>query len=362
MMYRSHNVCLRIDMRKLSLGLLMCVVACGSSSSTPIDPVAIDYCAACSEFTNCENVVNQALMAACPDETSDYYSCVTDNACDESACAAEWELRNICMGQAPGDIVRARIAALAPSANLGHRGTGITGERNPFPENSIPSFEAAMEEGANGVELDAEITMDGRIIVMHDDTVDRTTDCTGCVSAMTIEEVRSCLLLDSDGDPTSLHPPTLEEVYAALGSDALINIELKVFGEDCRTATTGPADLVEAVLEEVIRIGGQEQTLFSSFDATAAELVKTLQPGFYSALISSNPDSAFVERAVTLNLDAIHPLLSILEADVQLALDSGLQVNVWGVNDAVFMQQQLDKGSTAIITDEPAILAELLGD
>ena len=90
--------------------------------------------------------------------------------------------------------------------------------------------------------------------------------------------------------------------------------------------------------------------------------MKTLQPGFYCALISSSPDSAFVERAVRLNLDAIHPLLSIAEADVQLALDSGLQVNVWGVNDAVLMQQQLDKGCTAIITDEPAILAELLGD
>ncbi|MGB5681518.1 MAG: hypothetical protein WBM47_06675 [Polyangiales bacterium] len=104
MMYRSHDACRRIDMRKLSLGLLMWVAACGSSSSTPIDSVATDYCAPCSELPNCQNVVNEALMAACPDETSDYYSCVTDNACDESACAAEWEVRSICMGQAPEDM------------------------------------------------------------------------------------------------------------------------------------------------------------------------------------------------------------------------------------------------------------------
>jgi glycerophosphoryl diester phosphodiesterase len=361
-MYSPSNACLGMDMRELSLSLLICVAACGSSSSTPIDPLATSYCAACSELASCERVINETLMAACPDETSTYYSCLTENTCDESACTAEWDSRNICMGQAPKDSVTARIAALSPSANLGHRGTGVTGEGNPFPENSIPSFEAAMDEGANGVELDAEITMDGQVIVMHDDTVDRTTDCTGCVSAMTFEEIRACRLLDRDGNPTTLHPPTLQEVYDALGEDALINIELKVFEEDCATPTTGASALVAAVLAEVVRIGGQKQTLFSSFDETAVEAVKTLQPGLYAGLLSSNPDTAFVQRAIALGLDAIHPLFSISADDVQVALDAGLQVNVWGVNNADFMQQQLDKGSTAIITDEPAVLAELLGE
>lgn len=349
-------------MRRLSLGLLISVAACGSSSTTPIDPVATDYCAACSDLPNCETVVNNALMGACPDETSAYYSCVTDNACDESACTEEWDSRSICMGQAPKDLVSASISDLSPSANLGHRGTGVTGDGNPFPENSIPSFEAAMDEGASGVELDAEITMDGRIIVMHDDTVDRTTGCTGCVSAMTLEEIRACRLLDRDGNPTMLRPPTLTEVYDALGGDALINVELKVFGEDCMTPLTGAVALVEAVLDEVIRIGGEDRTLFSSFDEAAVEAVKTLRPGFYAGLLSSNPDTAFVERAIALNLDAIHPLFSVREDDVQLALDSGLQVNVWGVNNVDFMQQQLDKGSTAIITDDPGVLADLLND
>jgi len=85
-------------MRKLTVALTLWAAACGSSSSTPIDPIAEDYCAACSELGSCENVVNQALMAACPEETSAYYGCVTDNGCDESACATEWEARNICMG------------------------------------------------------------------------------------------------------------------------------------------------------------------------------------------------------------------------------------------------------------------------
>lgn len=349
-------------MRKLTLGLLTFVAACGSSSSTPIDPVATDYCNACSELGSCEAVVNNALMTACPDETSAYYSCVTDNACDEDACATEWETRRVCMGMAPRDLVSSRILDLAPSANLGHRGTGLTREGHPFPENSIPSFEAAMAEGANGVELDAEITIDGRVVIMHDDTVDRTTDCTGCVSEMTFEEVRACRLLDGDGAPTTLQPPTLREVYDALGSDALINIELKIYGADCQTAGTGPDALVAAVLEEVIAVGGEDQTIFSSFDPTAVELVKTAHPGFYSALLSNNPDNALVERAVDLQQDAIHPLFSVSEETVQLALEAGLQVNVWGVNNADFMRQQIAKGSTAIITDHPGLLAEVLAE
>ena len=349
-------------MRILSLGVLIWVAACGSSSSEPVDQVAIDYCAMCSEFNSCERVIDETIQAICSDETRAYYSCVTENACDESPCADEWETRNICMGRAPRDVVNTRILVLMPSANLGHRGTGTTREDNPYPENSVSSFLAAMDEGANGVELDVEITMDGRIVVMHDDTLDRTTDCTGCVSEMTFEQVRACNLLDGEGNPTSERPPTLLEVYSPLGPDAIINVELKVFGDDCRTDSTGVEALVEATLEEVINIGGAAQTIFSSFDETAVELVKTAQPGFYSALISQNPDAAFVERAIELNQDAIHPFFSVSEDVVQMALDAGLQVNVWTVNTADLMQEQIDKGATAIITDAPDVLAEVLSE
>lgn len=349
-------------MRRLSLGFLLCAAACGSSGGTEINPVATEYCAMCSELGSCERVVTMTIEAFCTEENTSYYSCLTENACDETACVAEWDARDLCMGFAPKDTVSSRILSYAPAANLGHRGTGPTRPENPYPENSVPSFEAAMGEGANGVELDAEITMDGRVVVMHDDTLDRTTDCTGCVSAMTFEEIRACRLLDGDGNPTNLLPPTLKEVYDAVGPDALVNVELKVFGEACITDTTDAAALVEAALAEVIQIGGQRRTLFSSFDETAVQLLKAAQPGFYTALISNNPDAAFVERAIELELDAIHPLLSISEENVQLALEAGLQVNVWGVNDPALMQQQIDKGCTGIITDDPDVLAEVLSE
>lgn len=347
--------------RGLSIGLLALAMACDSSSGDPpIDPLATAYCDACSELSNCERIVTEALTIVCPDETRAWYTCVTDNACDETACEVEWDTRDLCMGRAPKDKVRVAIFVRRPSANLGHRGTGLTRPGHPFPENSISSFDAAMVEGADGIELDVEITQDGKLIVMHDDTLDRTTDCTGCVSEWTFDQIRACPLLDGDGNPTPERPPTLAEAYGAVEDTALVNVELKVFGPACATDTTGPQDLVPLVLEEVARIGGEDRTIFSSFDETAAELVKTQRPGYYSALLTLVTGSEQVETALRLNQDAIHPQLSVSADIVQEALDSDLQVNIWTVDTATLMQEQIDKGSTAIITNEPAILADLL--
>ncbi len=347
----------------LALSMLTSLVACSSSSSgEPIDEVAVAYCAACSEFDICETVVDETIKAFCTDETRAYYACVTENDCDVSACRTEWEERSVCNGQAPSDQVRDRIRSLAPSANLGHRGTGPTRPDHPFPENSLSSFLAAIQAGADGVELDVRLTADGNVIVMHDDTLDRTTNCTGCVSAMTLDEVRACRLLDGAGEATEGRPPTLVEVYSAVSGNLLVNIEMKVSGEECATPETAPDLLVEKVLEEVISIGGQARTIFSSFDEGVCELVKTRNLGFYSALVSNAPDEALIERALELQQDAIHPSPIVSDATVQAALDAGLQVNVWGANSEEAMQAQLDKGVTAIITNDPGVLSELLSE
>jgi glycerophosphoryl diester phosphodiesterase len=338
-------------------------LACSSSSGPPpIDPLATEYCEACSELTSCERVVTEALTVVCTDETRAWYTCVTDNACDTTPCDADFAMRTACLGRGPADQVRVAIFLRRPSANLGHRGTGPTRAGHPFPENSISSFVAAMDEGADGVSLDVEITQDGELIVMHDDMVDRTTNCTGCVSEMTFDEIRACRLLDGDGNPTDERPPTLADVYTALDGTALVDVELKVFGADCLTDTTGPEQLVPLALDVVTRIGAENRTIFSSFDQSAAALVKTERPDFYSALLLpvTASDSEGVDAALRLDQDAIHPFVSVSSDTVQQALDAGLQVTIWTANTAESMQEQLDKGSTAIITDNPAILADLL--
>jgi glycerophosphoryl diester phosphodiesterase len=248
-----------------------------------------------------------------------------------------------------------------------------------------------MKQGADGVQLDAAITKDGEIVVMHttgslDPDVINCAGGTagtggaggtagtggaggtagaagaGCVSAMTLDEIRACRLLDGAGKLTEERPPTLLEVYSAIGGNALINVELNVFEPPCLTEITGVEQLVPAVLEEVTRIGGENRTIFSSLDATAADLVKTERPGYYSAIVSDD-----TEDAVALKQDAIHPDASVPKDTVTSALDEDLQVNVLVVDTALtdeqiakLMEEQIEKGSTAIISNEPAILADVL--
>ena len=89
------------------VGLLVLALGCGSSSgAAPIDPVATAYCAACSEVQFCESVVNEAINVNCTDETRAWYACATENACDSTACEAEWAGREACMGESPADMVR----------------------------------------------------------------------------------------------------------------------------------------------------------------------------------------------------------------------------------------------------------------
>jgi glycerophosphoryl diester phosphodiesterase len=375
--------------------LLGLALACDSSGPAPIEPLAVEYCEECCDYcdendpafeqqtTTCERVTNEALTVVCQGETEAYYACVTRNVveppdpsklkCDTEACETEWAARNLCLGTAPTDEVRVRIFSVRVfddrcSANIGYRGTGPTREGHPFPENSISSFLAAMNEGADGVQLDAAITQDGKIVVMHDDTLDRTTNCTGCVSAMTLNEIQACRLLDGAGAPTEEPPPTLLETYSAVGGNALINVQLKVFEPPCLTDTTGVEQLVPAVLEEVTRNAGENRTIFSSLDATAAALVKTERPGYYSAIVSDETGQAEVEQAVALKQDAIHPDASVPKDTVTSARDADLQVNVLVVDTADLtdeqiadlMEEQIAKGSTAIIADEPAILADVL--
>ena len=219
---------------------------------------------------------------------------------------------------------------------------------------------AALEAGVAAVEFDVRLTADGVPIVIHDDTLDRTTDCTGCVNQMTIDELRLCRLLDGEGNVTDQKLPALLEVYTVVSGDSLVNIEIKTFGDDCASDTVSIETMVVELLDGIETIGVAERTILSSLDESVVELIKRERPGYYSALISETPGSALIERAVELAQDAIHPSYEISADDVQSALDAGLQVNVWVVNGAELMQQQIDKGVTGIITDEPEVLAELL--
>jgi glycerophosphoryl diester phosphodiesterase len=106
---------------------------------------------------------------------------------------------------------------------IGHRGGGADALDEPLPENTIASAKAALAEGATGVELDATLTRDGQLLLLHDPDLDRTTTCSGCASELTMNDIRACRTVtpvESSGAAATHdeRPPTLTEAMTALAA------------------------------------------------------------------------------------------------------------------------------------------------
>lgn len=268
--------------------------------------------------------------------------------------------------EAANVVVRQRVAQFAPAVNFAHRGQGPTGPGTP-PENSLAAFRAAIAQGADGIEMDSELTADGQLVLMHDDTVDRTTECRGCVSSLSFDAIRRCRLLDGNGQPTDQVPPTLDEVFALQPSKILVNVELKVFGDNCRTPGHGPVDLANAMVRTLRRLNVERRTIVQSFDAEALASVKAQAPDIYTAFLVSGLRPRDVTTAVELHADALQPggafpFLTLKPADLRAALDAGLQVIVWTVDDEASLNTLLDSGVSGFISDNPLLVKKVVGN
>ena len=228
---------------------------------------------------------------------------------------------------------------------IGHRGTGEDTDDNPFPENTIPSFEQAVLEGATMVELDVHHSADGVLVVIHNDTVDRTTDGVGCVGDLTLAELQS---LDAGGAGL----PTLAEVFAAVSVG--INIEIKV-NEDASCPATDLARMAADVVSAIAADGSGRDVLVSSFDLEQLLEVRAADDTVALALLTVDTDG--IDVAIEQDFEAVHPLaLAVRAADVTRAHDAGLEVNPWTVNDVATIRRLAGFGVDRIITDEPEVV------
>lgn len=237
--------------------------------------------------------------------------------------------------------------------DVGHRGTGVNTPDNPFPENTLEAFAQGAAEGAQMIELDVVHSADGVLMVIHDETVDRTTDGTGCVGDLTLAELK--MLDAAAGTPlegTGVTIPTLDEVLAATDLD--INIEIKVHTGDCSTTdrALAAADVVAAIAGDT----SGRSFVVSSFDADVLTAVHDLDPAIYLGLLTLVPDDAALAEAR--GFDALNVLTVNVRdrADAEAIRAHGLDVVVWTENGAVGIDNHLTSGVDMIITDEPDIM------
>lgn len=226
------------------------------------------------------------------------------------------------------------------------------------PENTMAAFTLALQQEADAIELDAKLTVDGHVIVIHDPTVDRTTDGEGEVRFMTLAALQE---LDAgsffDVAYQGEHIPTLEQVFEEFGHKTYINVELKNY--------VSPTDnLPEQVVKLVQQQKLEKRVLFSSFNPRALRKAMQLLPEVPIALLASRGFSGWWARSwlgrMIVPYEALHPELS--DATPGLVASThrrGHQVNVYTVNQAEDMRRLFQMGVDGIFTDDPQLARKI---
>ncbi|MBY8963417.1 glycerophosphodiester phosphodiesterase [Flavobacterium sp. D11R37] len=219
---------------------------------------------------------------------------------------------------------------------IGHRGA-----KGHIAENTLPSFEKAIALGAEAIEFDVHVCATGELVVIHDFTVDRTTNGTGEVHTMSLDELKS---LTVEGEYTI---PTLEEVMELMGPNFIMNIEMKG-----RHTAQPLATLVQQyVAEKGYRY---KNIIVSSFQYEELKMMSALNPEVHLGVLTQASVAQAWDWATEFNAKALHPHFSLLtETNVERAREAGFKINTWTVNEPDDIARMKMYGVDGIISDYP---------
>jgi glycerophosphoryl diester phosphodiesterase len=258
----------------------------------------------------------------------------------------------------PGSSLPPQAAPDRP-LRIAHRGASARA-----PENTLAAFREAVRLGANAIELDVHLSADGVPVVIHDDTVDRTTNGRGTVAAIAARDLRR---LDAGAWFSSRFRgeriPTLEEALEFARGRCGLNIEIKApsaRGRRARAAARSTGLVAPAVARAVTRARFDDLLVVSSFSITALEQARAAMPRARLGLLVSRSLRGMRAAHRRVRLFSVHPHVRLAAARrVRLARRLGLVVVFWTVNDVRQMRRLLALGSDGLMTDDPALFQEL---
>ncbi|AZB43492.1 glycerophosphodiester phosphodiesterase [Bacillus sp. FJAT-42376] len=235
---------------------------------------------------------------------------------------------------------------------FGHRGAAGT-----MPENTMISFEKAIQSGADGIELDVHLSKDQIPVVIHDETVDRTASGTGLVNEYLAEEL---VLMDASWKFNAYQHqakiPLLEEVleWASGSRDPFIlNIELK------NNIIDYPG-LEESVIHLIKKYGLADRVILSSFNHASMVQAIKIEPGIETALLYTDGIYKPYDYARKAGARAIHPLLRTVRNElIALSRENSISVRPFTVNEEQDMRMLFEWGSDGFFTDYPEKAAEI---
>jgi len=237
--------------------------------------------------------------------------------------------------------------------NFAHRGASAAA-----PENTLVAFELAAELGADGIELDVQLSRDGEVVICHDFNVDKTTNASGRVSDFTLSALKQMDAGSWFGEEFAGETiPTLDETIERVGSRLLLNVELK-------TGAIRANGLEEKVGDIIQKRDFHSRVIVSSFNPFALLRMHRVDPRIDLGLLHA-PDLPFYLRDPWLRhlipFQAMHPERKMAdEAYMRWARKRGYRVNVWTVDDPDEMRRLISLGVNGLMSNKPDVLRQVL--
>ncbi len=217
-------------------------------------------------------------------------------------------------------------------------------------ENTMLAFERANEMGADGVELDVQLTRDGEVVICHDEYVDRTSDGKGPIRSYTLAELRELDFSKPHPEQGITRIPTLREFLDFLrGTDMTVNIELK-------TSVVLYPGIEEKTASLVHEFGLEERVWYSSFNHESVKIAMQYAPHSHFGFLFAQPILDMPAYTARYGAEALHPARGMLDVCPDLIAKShaaGRRVHVWVVDPRVDMAEMVRRGVDVFFTDCP---------
>jgi glycerophosphoryl diester phosphodiesterase len=232
------------------------------------------------------------------------------------------------------------------------------GARAAAPENTLPAFQKALDMNVAGIELDIHCSKDGQLVVIHDFTVNKTTNGTGRVSNFTAAELAH---LDARSHLSTAFAgvgvPTLEQVFDLVGNRCRVNVEIK--SED----PTG-GNQVEPLVTMIQKRKLYDQVIVSSFNPITLIKMRWTDPKIQLGLLYAEELSPHLRQAwftPIMQPEALHPYYPLIDEKlIAWARSKRCAVNTWTVNDVGAAKRLADLGVDVIMSDVPDVIMAAL--
>lgn len=223
------------------------------------------------------------------------------------------------------------------------------GAHKNLPENTMPAFQEAIDEDADGIELDVQMTSDGHLVVCHDETIDRTSDGNGQIVDHSLQELRALNFAAGSADWEPATIPLLDEVLDLLApTEVGLNIELK-------NSVVRYRGLEEQTVAAVRAHRMADQVVLSSFNHRSLVALAEIAPKIRRGLLYSDDLADPWDYAQRIGVQAVHPGGWLLRGrdDVPRFHAAGLGVRVWTLDDPDQIREAAALGVDAVITNDP---------